>query len=69
MSRPQRRGSMVLAVTTAPFDLDLGGGTFDVSIVVIEDGSTVLGSGGDTRLGGEDLMNVSAMVLRDSSRA
>jgi actin-like ATPase involved in cell morphogenesis len=34
---------------------DLGGGTFDVSILKIEDGIfEVLATGGDTRLGGED---------------
>lgn len=34
---------------------DLGGGTFDVSILVIESGIfTVKATGGDTRLGGED---------------
>ncbi len=34
---------------------DLGGGTFDVSIIEIEDGVfTVLATGGDTRLGGDD---------------
>ena len=32
---------------------DLGGGTFDVSIIEIEDGTfTVLATGGDTHLGG-----------------
>lgn len=34
---------------------DLGGGTFDVSIIEIEDGAfTVLATGGDTSLGGDD---------------
>ncbi|MCI2046271.1 MAG: molecular chaperone DnaK [Faecalibacterium sp.] len=34
---------------------DLGGGTFDVSIIEIEDGTfTVLATGGDTQLGGDD---------------
>ena len=34
---------------------DLGGGTFDVSIIEIEDGTfTVLATGGDTNLGGDD---------------
>jgi len=49
---------------------DLGGGTFDVSIVVIEDGVyRVLGSGGDTRLGGEDFdERMAAMVLREIRR-
>ena len=49
---------------------DLGGGTFDVSIVVIEDGVyRVLGSGGDTRLGGEDFdERLVAMVLREIRR-
>jgi L1 cell adhesion molecule like protein len=37
---------------------DLGGGTFDVSILTIEDGVfTVKATGGDTRLGGEDFDN------------
>jgi len=37
---------------------DLGGGTFDVSILSIEGGIfTVLSTGGDTRLGGEDFDN------------
>jgi molecular chaperone DnaK len=49
---------------------DLGGGTFDVSIVVIEDGVyRVLGSGGDTRLGGEDFdERLASMVLREIRR-
>ncbi len=34
---------------------DLGGGTFDVSIIEIDDGAfTVLATGGDTKLGGDD---------------
>lgn len=37
---------------------DLGGGTFDVSVLSIEAGVfTVLATGGDTRLGGEDFDN------------
>jgi len=37
---------------------DLGGGTFDVSVLKIESGVfTVLATGGDTRLGGEDFDN------------
>lgn len=37
---------------------DLGGGTFDVSILNIDDGIfTVLSTGGDTHLGGEDFDN------------
>ncbi len=37
------------------FIFDLGGGTFDVSVVVIEDGVfEVKATGGDTHLGGED---------------
>ena len=37
---------------------DLGGGTFDVSIIEIEDGTfTVLATGGDTHLGGDDFDN------------
>lgn len=37
---------------------DLGGGTFDVSILSIQDGIfTVKATGGDTRLGGEDFDN------------
>lgn len=40
---------------------DLGGGTFDVSLLSIEDGIfTVLATAGDTHLGGEDFDN--AMV-------
>ena len=35
---------------------DLGGGTFDVSLLVIDDGVfEVLATAGDTHLGGEDL--------------
>ena len=38
---------------------DLGGGTFDVSIIEIEDGTfTVLATGGDTHLGGDDFDHV-----------
>ncbi|KAK4147742.1 78 kDa glucose-regulated protein [Dichotomopilus funicola] len=37
---------------------DLGGGTFDVSLVSVEDGNfMVLATAGDTRLGGEDFDN------------
>ncbi|ORX42764.1 HSP70-domain-containing protein [Piromyces finnis] len=38
---------------------DLGGGTFDVSIIDIQNGSSfkVMATGGDTHLGGEDLTN------------
>jgi heat shock protein 1/8 len=44
-------GQMVLV-------FDLGGGTFDVSVLSIENGVfTVLATGGDTRLGGEDFDN------------
>ena len=43
---------------------DLGGGTFDVSIVVIEDGVVeVLASTGDNRLGGDDFDEVVAARL------
>ena len=35
---------------------DLGGGTFDVSLLELKEGIfRVLGSGGDARLGGDDL--------------
>ncbi len=37
---------------------DFGGGTFDVSILLVEDSNyEVIGTGGDTHLGGEDLDN------------
>ncbi|XP_065213344.1 heat shock 70 kDa protein-like [Planococcus citri] len=40
------------------FIFDLGGGTFDVSILTIEDGSfEVISTAGDTHLGGEDIDN------------
>ena len=43
---------------------DLGGGTFDVSIVVIEDGVVeVLASTGDNRLGGDDFDEIVAARL------
>ena len=38
---------------------DLGGGTFDISVLTIEDGTfEVKATGGDTHLGGEDFDNV-----------
>lgn len=39
---------------------DLGGGTFDVSILTIDEGSVfdVLSTAGDTQLGGEDFDNL-----------
>jgi molecular chaperone DnaK (HSP70) len=37
---------------------DFGGGTFDVSVLTLKDGTiTVLATDGDTHLGGEDLDN------------
>ena len=46
---------------------DLGGGTFDVSLLVIDDGVfEVLATAGDTHLGGEDLY-VPTKSLRKSS--
>jgi heat shock protein 1/8 len=43
---------------------DLGGGTFDVSVLSIEGGVTeVKSTGGDTRLGGEDFDNVVTKFL------
>ena len=37
---------------------DLGGGTFDVSVLTLNNGNlTVLATGGDTHLGGEDFNN------------
>lgn len=45
---------------------DLGGGTFDVSILNIDDGIfEVLATGGDTHLGGEDLDNRMVEFLAD----
>ena len=44
---------------TTIFVVDLGGGTFDVSILVIEDGIfEVVSTRGDTHLGGEDFTAV-----------
>jgi len=43
---------------------DLGGGTFDVSVLTIEGGVTeVKATGGDTRLGGEDFDNIVTKFL------
>jgi heat shock protein 1/8 len=49
---------------------DLGGGTFDVSILVIENGIfTVKATGGDTRLGGEDFDNATIdFILTEAIR-
>jgi molecular chaperone DnaK (HSP70) len=39
--------------------IDLGGGTFDVSLLTIDNGTfEVLAVGGDTHLGGEDFDNI-----------
>ena len=49
---------------------DLGGGTFDVSIIEIEDGTfTVLATGGDTHLGGDDFDERIVNWLADRCRA
>jgi len=54
----QNRESATIAV------YDLGGGTFDVSILRLENGLfEVLATGGDTRLGGDDFDDVLAGVL------
>ena len=46
---------------------DLGGGTFDVSILEIDDGTfEVLSTAGDTRLGGDDFDNVVIDWLNDN---
>ena len=47
---------------------DLGGGTFDVSVLAIEGGVTeVKATGGDTRLGGEDFdINVTKFLVSES---
>ena len=45
---------------------DLGGGTFDVSILEIEDGVfEVLSTNGDTRLGGDDFDNIIISYILD----
>ena len=45
---------------------DLGGGTFDISILRVEDGVfQVLATGGDTHLGGDDIdLALTGLVLR-----
>ena len=44
---------------------DLGGGTFDVSIIEIGDGVIeVLATAGNNRLGGDDLVQICVMLLR-----
>jgi len=50
---------------------DLGGGTFDVSILTIEKGIfTVKATGGDTRLGGEDFdNNLAEYVIAEAEKA
>ena len=49
---------------------DLGGGTFDVSIIEIEDGTfTVLATGGDTRLGGGRLKEEAEKAKKELSSA
>ncbi|TVQ86451.1 MAG: molecular chaperone HscC [Deltaproteobacteria bacterium] len=46
--------------------LDLGGGTFDVTVLEIFDGIVeVLATGGDSRLGGEDLTDALAAHFKD----
>jgi Fe-S protein assembly chaperone HscA len=49
---------------------DLGGGTFDISILRVEDGVfQVLATNGDTHLGGDDIDRLlMEMVLRDAGR-
>lgn len=48
---------------------DLGGGTFDVSAVKVEDGEfTVLATAGDNGLGGDDFDALIVEFLRDSAR-
>lgn len=49
---------------------DLGGGTFDISILRIEDGSfSVLSTSGDTMLGGDDIdRRISDWILREAKR-
>ncbi len=45
---------------------DLGGGTFDVSIIEIGDGVIeVLSTAGDNRLGGDDFDNVITQYMLD----
>lgn len=47
---------------------DLGGGTFDISILTLEDGIfQVLSTAGDTRLGGDDFDQALAAVLLDQA--
>ncbi len=49
---------------------DLGGGTFDVSIIEIGDGVIeVLATNGDTRLGGDDIDNVVAKYMVDDFKS
>ncbi len=49
---------------------DLGGGTFDVSIIEIGDGVIeVLATNGDTRLGGDDIDNVITQYMLDDFKA
>jgi heat shock protein 1/8 len=50
---------------------DLGGGTFDVSVLVIESGIfTVKATGGDTRLGGEDFdHNLQEHIILEMEKA
>ena len=49
---------------------DLGGGTFDISILKVEDGVfQVLATNGDTHLGGDDIDRLLVeLVLRDARR-
>ena len=49
---------------------DLGGGTFDVSIIEIGDGVIeVLATAGDNRLGGDDFDNVITQYMLDDFKA
>ena len=50
---------------------DLGGGTFDISILRVEDGVfQVLATGGDTHLGGDDIdLSLTGMVLGELRQA
>ena len=48
---------------------DLGGGTFDVSVLTVDDGFfEVLATGGDTHLGGEDFDNALVQHVVDAAR-
>ena len=54
----QNRDTAIIAV------YDLGGGTFDISLLRLEDGIfEVLATGGDTHLGGDDFDNILTEIL------